>query len=108
MWESDATEPKETGGKRCPRHLFRKSTPHPGAHEGLDPAPLCPSCCGAGANSCPSLDLSFLICKIQERDRLCLKVIQTLGLTSVVSTALSLCHQGSQKEEEKIKVLPLG
>ena len=35
--------------------------------------------CGAEANPCPSLDLSFPICKMQERDHLYLKVFQILG-----------------------------
>lgn len=39
-----------------------------------------PESLGARASSCPSLDFSSPICKMQERGHLCLKVIQILLL----------------------------
>lgn len=66
------------GGRRCLQHLYQRSTPCPVPtknwiwhHSEWTYA--------AEANPCPSLDLSFPICKMQARDHLFLKVFQILG-----------------------------
>lgn len=80
---------------------------------GLNPATTPPKSLRSRGKFLPLSGPQFL-CKIQEREHLCLKVIHILLLYKTESRALlcalpcTRCQWGSQKEEEKVRDLPSG